>query len=125
MPSVSYWIASKGSKSCKIGETVVRVADVKIGKEATGKHIDSQVVFFCDRDKVVCHFYNTTQLVLVNGHGYSSFIETYLKPYFTSKIQLKKEEINNFNAQALESLTTGPKKVKRSEAKTLKNFVVS
>ena len=59
--------------------------------------------------------YNTTQLILVNGHGYTRFIETFLKPFFESKISLHTQEIKEYNQKALEIL--GPKQVKRSTVK--------
>ena len=55
-PSVKYWSQNIGDKTCKIGQTVVRVASVKEGTEAHGKHIDTQIVFYVNRDKAVCHF---------------------------------------------------------------------
>ena len=68
-----------------------------------------------DREKVVCHFYNTTQLILVNGHGYKKFIDVFLKPFFTSLIESCLNEIQSYNLMALEKL--GQKSVKRSTVK--------
>ena len=50
-PSLRYFNTAKGS-ICKVGDTVIRIADIKTGKDASGKHIDTQVIFFIDRDKV-------------------------------------------------------------------------
>ena len=77
-PSVRYW-KSSGDKSCTIGQTVVRVVSVKTGTEAGGKHIDTQIVFFINREKAAFHFYNTTQLILVNGHGSTKLSSTLLQ----------------------------------------------
>ena len=55
-------------RSCKIGEYTLRVACVKSGFEAGAKHVDTQIVFFINREKVTCYFYNTTLIILVNGH---------------------------------------------------------
>ena len=88
---------------------------MEIGKEARGKHIDTVVIFYANSDKIVCHLYNTTQLILVNGHGYTRFIEAFLKPFFESKISLHTQEIKEYNQKALEIL--GPKQVKRSTVK--------
>ena len=96
-PSFKYWTEVKGNKTCRIGDTVVRIADVRTGKDIGGKHIDTQIVFFANRDKVVLHCYNTTQLILVNGHGYAKLIQIFLKPYFESKIQMNIDEVNLFN----------------------------
>ena len=99
-----------------IGSSVIRIADVKSGKDIGGKHIDTQIVFFVNRDKVVLHFYNTTQLILINGHGYDRFIETFLKPFFETKIETNLEHIEAYNAKALVALG-GLKMVKRSSVK--------
>ena len=115
LPSICYWNEIKGNKSCKVDEITVQIADVKMGKDVGGKHIDTQVVFFSNRDKVVLHCYNTTQLILVNGHGYAKFISMFLKPYFESKINLNREIIIKFNDSALETLEN--KKIKRSNVK--------
>ena len=114
-PSFKYWSEVKGNKTCKIGDTIVRIADVKAGRDIGGKHIDTQIVFFANRDKVVLHCYNTTQLILVNGHGYAKLIQMFLKPYFEYKIQMNINEIKVFNENALSSL--GSKTVKRSNVK--------
>ena len=80
---------------------IVRIADVKTGKDAGGKHIDTQIVFFANRDKVMLHCYNTTQRILVNGHGYAKLIQMFLKPYFESKINMNLENIHQFNEDVL------------------------
>ena len=77
---------------------------MKTGLETGGKHVDTQIVFFINKDKVTCHFYNTTLLILVNGHGYLKLVEEFLQPYFQSKIRMNMEEINLFNEKALETL---------------------
>ena len=74
-PSVHYCEQVQGNKSCGIGSTTITVVSVKKGTETSGKHIDTQIVFLFNREKVVCHFYNTTQLILVNGHGYLNMIK--------------------------------------------------
>ena len=114
-PSMRYWDEVKGTKTCKIDDRIVRIADVKTGKDVGGKHIDTQIVFFSNRDKVVLHCYNTTQLILVNGHGYADFIKVCLKPFFEAKIKMNEEDIVRFNANVLDTL--GSKRVKRSDVK--------
>ena len=86
LPSQKYFNDVKGEKNCKIGEYTVKVGGVRLGKESNGNHVNTQIVFFADRDKIVCHFYNTTQLILINGVGYRKFIDLFLKPFFASKI---------------------------------------
>ena len=115
LPSIIYWNQIKDEGACKIGSSIIRVASVRSGIEAGGNHVDTQIVFFSNRDKVTCHFYNTTQLILINGHGYSKFVEEFLKPYFLSKITKNIEDIEEYNEKALESLSG--KKVKRASVR--------
>ena len=112
LPSIKYWNQVKGEKTCKVDSIEIKIASVDIGREASGKHIDTQVIFYANRDKVVCHFYNTTQLIMINGHGYANVIQVFLKPYFESKIALNLEEVSSYNKLVLETL--GSKQVKRS-----------
>ena len=76
-PSASYWNDVKGEKTCKVGEYTIKVGGVKEGKERNGKHLNTKIVFYADRDKIVCHLYKTTQLILINGRGYKKFIELF------------------------------------------------
>ena len=59
--------------------------------------------------------YNTTQRILVNGHGFANFIEKFLKPFFNSKLSLNLEDIASYNKQVIETL--GPRQVKRATVK--------
>ena len=115
LPSVRYWDSIKGEKTCKVDTTEIRIASVELGKDAGGLHIDTKVVFYANRNKIVCHLYNTTQRVLINGHGYDKFIKAFLIPYFETKINLNNQEIANFNKLVLES--HGSRQVKRSSVK--------
>jgi hypothetical protein len=115
LPTIQYWNQIKGGKSCTVGTMIIKVIGVKTGTDSIGKHVDTQVIFFANRDKIVCHFYNTTQLILMNGHGYVKFVEQFLAPYFVSKTQLYEGDIVNYNNLVLETL--GSKKVKRSDIK--------
>ena len=116
IPSLFYWSDVKGEKSCTIGGDTIRVLDVKFGKDLGGRHVDTQVVFAMNHDKITLHCYNTTQLILANGRGYLKLVEVFLKPYFHSKIQNNSDDINIYNEHAISTL--GPKKVKRSSIST-------
>ena len=127
LPSIGYWNMNKidmVDKMCKVGDSTIKIMSVKTGTEAGGKHVDTQIVFFINREKAVCHFYNTTQLIMVNGHGYTKLIEEFLAPYFQSKINMNIKDISTYNEQALETL--GIKTVKRGSVKYKKgsNFPV-
>ena len=113
LPTVMYWNQVKDDRTCKVDDTSIKIVSVELGKEAGGKHIDSKVVFFANRDKVVCHLYNTTQHILVNGNGYENFIEVFLQPYFQAKISQNIQNVENFNNEALEALSGKRKAVTR------------
>ena len=115
LPSVDYWDEIKGDKTCKIGDYEIKIGGVKAGKDSNGKTVNTQVVFYAGRDKIVCHLYNTTQLILVNGHGYRKFIDLFLKPFFISKTGESLSDIDQFNKDIIAKL--GPKTVKRSNIK--------
>ena len=114
-PAVKYWNSIKGDKTCNAGNISVRVASVTAGEDASKNHIDTIVVFYANREKVVCHLYNTTQRILVNGRGYEKLINHFLKPFFEGKIALVKDNIAVFNSMVMKTL--GPKRVKRSTVK--------
>ena len=104
-PAVKYWNQVEGDKTCKIGEYEVTIGGIKAGLEKSGKQVDSQIVFFADRSKVVCHMYNTTCLILVNGQGYKKLIDMFLAPFFQGKIDSCKKDIESYNEIVLENLT--------------------
>ena len=96
LPTIQYLNKIKVEKTCTVGTLDVKVASVKTGKDIIGKHIDTQIVFYSNRDKIVCHFYNTTQRILVNGHGYMKLVEEFLSPFFESKISTYETDIKDF-----------------------------
>ena len=55
LPSIWYWDSNQVGKTCKIGEYEVKIASVKSGSEATGMHFDTQITFFINGEKAVCH----------------------------------------------------------------------
>ena len=111
LPAIKYWNQRQETGTCKIGTMTINIASVKSGTDASGKHIDTQIVFLVGREKAVCHFYNTTQLILVNGHAYKKLTEEFLVPFFESRIASNLEEIRKFNEMAMQTL--GAKTVKR------------
>ena len=117
LPSIRYWDMNKNEKTCKVGASTVKISSLKTGTEAGGKHVDTQVVFFINREKAVCHFYNTTQLILVNGHGSSKLVQEFLVPYFKSLINKNIEEISKYNDEALQVLEQGVRRVKRGSVR--------
>ena len=91
----------------------IKIVSVELGKEADGKHIDTKIVFSADRVKVVCHLYNTTQRILVNGKGYDKFIQIFLKPYFELKLSQNIQDIEIFNKDVVAVLSGKRKAVTR------------
>ena len=123
LPTVKFWSEIQGVQSLKIDDYEISVGGVKTGKEASGKHVNTQVIFYGNRDKIVLHLYNTTQLILVNGHGYKKFIDLFLKPFFILKTNQCLEEIGSFNVEVIDKL--GPKTVKRSDIKYKRGTIFS
>ena len=64
-PSAKYWKSIQGDKTCIAGPIIVKVASVNAGEDAGKNHIDTLIVFYSNRDKVVFTMYNTTQRILV------------------------------------------------------------
>ena len=95
LPAVIYWNEVKEDKTCKIDEYEVKIGGVKHGNDKNGKHVNTQVVFYADRDKIVCHLYNTTQLILVNGHGYQRFIDLFLDLSLPPRLRRVFKTLNN------------------------------
>ena len=114
LTAIRYWNDIKDGQPCKAGESIVKIRGMKSGKDTTGKNVVSQVVFLVDGSKIVCHFYNTTLLILVNGHGYQRFIDIFLKPFFQAKVNACPEEIQSLNQEVIEKCS---KTVKRSTVK--------
>ena len=106
LPAVKYFSVVKEDNSCQIGEYNIKISGIKLGKDNNGKHVNTQIIFFADRDKIICHLFNTTQLILVNGHGYKKFIDLFLKPFLTAKISENLEEIEEYNDEAVKKLDT-------------------
>ena len=50
LPTVKYWNQVKSDLICKIGSVDVTIASVELGKDTAGKHVDTQVVFYANRD---------------------------------------------------------------------------
>ena len=46
LPSQQYWSQINPGQSCRVGTLEVKVVSVKTGKDAVGKHVDTQIVFF-------------------------------------------------------------------------------
>ena len=97
---------------------MIRVSGIKSGK--SGKNIVNQIIFIVDRDKIVCHLYNNTCLILVNGHGYQCFIDTFLKPFFDAKLQAHSQRIQSVNDETIDKF--GPRTVKRADVKFKKGY---
>ena len=113
LPTIRYWDQVKEESSCRVGSTVIKISSVELGKEAGGRHMDTKVVFFANTDRVVLHLYNTTQRILVNGHGYDYLIDIFLKPYFEAKLFPNLKHIDDFNKEVLAALSGKRKAVTR------------
>ena len=69
IPAIAYWDQVKSDMVCKVADSKIRILGFRSGTDIGNKHVDTQIVFLIDKEKVTCHFYNTSQLILVNGKG--------------------------------------------------------
>ena len=95
----SYWLSylkESVDKTCNTGKTTVTIVGVKGGTEASNKQVDTLVTFLVDGQKAVCHFYNTTQLIMVNGLAYKALLHDFLVPFFEAKVDSCISEIDIF-----------------------------
>ena len=120
IPAIQYWNQIKGEQTCKVGDVLINVSGIRSDKDSIGNTIVNQIVFLSDRDKIVCHLYNTTCLILVNGHGYQRFIDIFLKPFFQAKLEASFQQIQDINNEVIQKC--GPKTVKRADIKFRKGY---
>ena len=48
----------------------IQVREYQDGKDMAGRHIDSKIVLYVNKEKIVVHSYNSTQKVMVSGSNY-------------------------------------------------------
>ena len=106
LPAIRYWNEIKNDKTCNVGDVSIKIGWIKAGKDKNGMHVVSQIAFFVDRDKVICHLYNTTQKILVNGHGYKRLVDIFLRPFFEGKVDMCKQDIEKVNEQVSQKYGT-------------------
>ena len=98
LPLIEDWKMRKASGENIVGDNhEIRVTEVKSGKEEGGMCVDVLLKFEINNSKVAVHCYNTKQKMLVNGSGYSRFVEKYLEPHLKQKIEAQLMQIQNFN----------------------------
>ena len=81
MPTLLEWKNICG-ESFNFNGLNIYVSEVKAEYEENSKHFDTKIVFLFGKNRVVLHFYNSTQNMKVEGKGYLEFIEKYLEPHF-------------------------------------------
>ena len=127
LPSIWYWKSNVVGKTCRISEYEISVNNVKNGSEAGELHVDTLITFMINGEKAVGHFYNTTQRVMLNGHGHAKFVDEFLGPYFKAKVEMNAKEINEYNTQFLENLDLPHNSVRSKNSGSFKckqcNFV--
>ena len=124
LPCIQYMKEFKRDNTCKAGSSTVKITSFKTGTEASGLHVDTQISFLINNNKAVCHFYNTTQLVMVNGTGYRALVDEFLVPFFNSKIETCSEEIRDVNKTALDSLSANKVNGKKNTGKGVKRGII-
>ena len=103
LPTIAY-LNNMIEKSCKAGNSIVKIQSVENGTEKSSKQVDTIINFTVNEEKAVTHFYHTTQLIMINGPGYRSLAYEFLAPFFESKIGSCLVEIELFNRQTLDDL---------------------
>ena len=105
LQTIESWKRSMESNSLiKTDDMEIKVTEVKHGKEVGGMCVDTLVRFEMNENKVVAHCYNTKSKILINGQGYSKFVERYLEPAVKKIIGENLLPIQNYNTVVTETL---------------------
>ena len=114
MPLIEAWKNKQETQETTLVEDLlVKVVEVKPGKEIDGMVVDTLVRFEVNGKNLVAHCYNTTAKVLINGSGYSKFVDKYLEPHFQKVIGENMLQIQNYNSMVTETFGI----VKRKDVK--------
>ena len=104
LPLIEKWKQTQSSgESIQFEGLDIYVTEVKSGKEQSGMVVDVLVKFVVGNDKVVAHCYNTKQKLMVNGSGYTNFVDKYLEPYLKRGIEENILEIQKYNTVVTET----------------------
>ena len=103
----------------------IKIIDIKIGREDSGKQMDTKVTVLVNNDRFVLHAYNSTQKLMIQGKNNAHFAENCLEPFFKQRIEEAREKIMNFNSNVQSTLASDKsitgKKCPQCEFKTLKS----
>ena len=102
----------------------IQVYEYQDGKDMTARHIDSKIVLYVNKEKIVIHSYNSTQKVMVSGSKYLEFTEN-LKSLFMRKIENTKDAILEYDESVKKSLTLshGPKFATSRSVKSIRSSI--
>ena len=112
LPEVLQW--DRGNRKFSYGDLDIEVIEAKPGIENEAKHMDYKFVFIVNGQRIVLHAYNGKQRLTVCGQNYVNFVEKFLQPFFSRKIDHVMSEATKFNEEVLAKLG---KTVKRSSVK--------
>ena len=56
----------------------IKITDIKIGREDSGKSMNTKVAIIVNNDRFVVHAYNSTQKVMIQGKNNAHFAENCL-----------------------------------------------
>ena len=60
----------------------IKIIDIKIGREDSGKQMDTKVTVLVNNDRFVLHAYNSTQKLMIQGKNNAHFAENCLESFF-------------------------------------------
>ena len=81
LPLLRVW-HEKLNKTIVLNGFEIKILDIKIGKEDSGKLMDTKVAVIVNNDRFVLHAYNSTQKVMIQGKNNANFVENCLEPFF-------------------------------------------
>ena len=112
LPEVLNW--DNGNRHFSYGDLNMEVIEAKPGVDDDNKHMDYKIVFRVNGMKVVLHAYNSKQRFTVSGQNRVNFVNKFLDPFFSKKIEDSTSDANKFNQNVLAKLG---KTVKRGNVK--------
>ena len=107
-PEVINW--DKTNRNFFYGDLSIQVIEAKPGMENSNKHVDYKIVFQVNGQKVVLHAYNVKQRFTVSGRNHLIFVNQFLQPFFSKKIECNSSEADKFNQKVLANLGTTVKR---------------
>ena len=108
-PELLSW--DRGNRKFSYGDLNIEVVEAKPGFEDENKHVDYKFVSDVNGLKLVLHAYNGKQRLTVCGQNYMNFVDKFLEPYYTKKVESFAAEANIYNKNVLSAFGKTVKRV--------------